>query len=99
MLYLGHDIVIFYGSNSWAYTPLGKIDGAGASEIREFLSGSSIDVTFSKEQSGADGISADSSKHHDILTLQGQKADLGSRQLSDLPKGIYIIDGRKQIIK
>ncbi|MDE6368244.1 MAG: hypothetical protein K2K94_03320, partial [Muribaculaceae bacterium] len=42
MLYLGRSIVIFYGSNSWSYTPLGKIEGATASDIRGFLSGSNI---------------------------------------------------------
>ncbi len=26
MLYQGNNMVIFYGSNSWSYTPLGKIE-------------------------------------------------------------------------
>ncbi|MDE6843402.1 MAG: hypothetical protein K2J24_07750, partial [Muribaculaceae bacterium] len=43
----GRNIVIFYGSNSWSYTPLGKIDNATADEIRTFLSGSIVDVTLS----------------------------------------------------
>lgn len=47
MLYQGRNIVIFYGSNSWSYTPLGKIDNATADEIRTFLSGSIVDVTLS----------------------------------------------------
>ena len=100
MLYQGHSIVIFYGSNSWSYTPLGRIDGATAAEIRDFLSGSAVDVTLSlKGQAGIDGISADTGKAPAIFTLQGRKIDLGNRKVSDLPKGIYIIDGKKQIIK
>lgn len=100
MLYQGHSIVIFYGSNTWSYTPLGRIEGASASEIRNFLSGSSIEVTFSKKgQTGIDGISADSNKEPLIYTLQGHKISLGGREISDLPKGTYIINGKKQIIK
>lgn len=37
MLYLGNQIVIFYGSNSWSYTPLGKINGYSAAELAELL--------------------------------------------------------------
>ena len=42
MLYQDNNIVIFYGSNSWSYTPLGKIDGATSSEILNFLAGSPV---------------------------------------------------------
>ena len=43
MLYSGNKIVIFYDSNSWAYTPIGKID-AKASELENFLSGDEDEV-------------------------------------------------------
>ena len=100
MLYQGDNIVIFYGSNSWSYTPLGRIDGAGVSEIRDFLSGNSINVTFAKQgQSGIDDITADTDKEPEIYTLQGRRISLAGRKISDLPKGIYIINGKKQLIK
>ena len=100
MLYQGNNIVIFYGSNSWSYTPLGRIEGAGASEIRDFLSGSSLQVTLSKAgQTGLDGLTADCDADSGIYTLQGHKIDLAGRKLSDLPKGVYIINGKKQLIK
>lgn len=100
MLYQGRSIVIFYGTNSWAYTRLGKIDGAGAAEIRSFLSGSSVNVEFSLEgHSGIDDIDAESAKEPEIYTLQGQKIKLDGRKLSDLPQGIYIINGKKQILR
>lgn len=38
MLYNGNQIVIFYDSNSWSYTPIGHID-ASAEELEKFLSG------------------------------------------------------------
>lgn len=43
MLYRGNQIVIFYDSNSWAYTPVGHID-ASADELEEFLSGDEDEV-------------------------------------------------------
>lgn len=43
MLYSGNQIVIFYDSNSWAYTPVGHID-ASADELEEFLSGDEDEV-------------------------------------------------------
>ena len=37
ILYSGNQIVLFYGSNTWSYTRLGKINGYSASELRSFL--------------------------------------------------------------
>ncbi len=37
ILYNGSNICIFYGSNSWSYTRLGRIDGMSESELRTFL--------------------------------------------------------------
>lgn len=37
MLYLGNQIVIFYGNNSWSYTPIGRIQGHSLSELRDLL--------------------------------------------------------------
>jgi len=37
MLYQGRNMVIFYGSNSWSYTRLGKIDGATVEGLRQFF--------------------------------------------------------------
>lgn len=100
MLYQGRSIVIFYGSNSWAYTPLGKIDGADASGIRDFLAGSSVDVTLSlKEDSGIAAATADPDSEPEIFTPRGVRIHLKGRRLSDLPGGIYIINGKKQLIK
>lgn len=49
MLYSGNQIVIFYGSNSWAYTRIGKISGYSASELRSLLGAGcgSVQVTLS----------------------------------------------------
>lgn len=44
VLYTGNQIVIFYGSNSWSYTRLGRIDDLTGWE--EALGGGSVTVTF-----------------------------------------------------
>lgn len=48
VLYNGNQIVIFYGSNSWSYTRLGKIDDL--SEWEDALGSGDVTVTFSLEQ-------------------------------------------------
>lgn len=47
MLYQGNQMVIFYGTNSWAYTPLGKIDNATAADVKDFLGSGPVEVTVS----------------------------------------------------
>ena len=47
VLYNGNQIVIFYGSNSWSYTRLGKIDDL--SDWEDALGNGDIPVTFSLE--------------------------------------------------
>ena len=45
VLYQGDQIVIFYGSNSWSYTRLGKIDDLTG--WTEALGSGAVSVTFS----------------------------------------------------
>lgn len=46
VLYSGSNIVIFYGSNSWSYTKLGKVINKTDEELTELLSGSDIVITL-----------------------------------------------------
>ena len=47
VLYSGSKIVVFYGSNSWDYTRLGRINGKSADELTELLGGDDITLTLS----------------------------------------------------
>ena len=47
MLYSSDQIVIFYDSNSWAYTRLGKVEDLTAEELEEILSGPETEITLS----------------------------------------------------
>ena len=47
MLYNGNQIVIFYGSNSWSYTRLGKVTGKTDSELKNILDKSGVKIRLS----------------------------------------------------
>ena len=46
VLYSGNQMVVFYGSNSWAYTRLGKITDKSAGELTEMLGGGDVTITL-----------------------------------------------------
>ena len=94
VLYNGSNICMFYGTNSWNYTLLGKIDGLSESELRTFLKAgeSNISVTLSlSNTTGISQVKADDSKSR-AYTLSGTLAQVGH-------KGIIIQNGKKIIRK
>lgn len=49
VLYSGDQIVVFYGSNSWAYTRLGHITDKSASEMADLLSHGDVTITITAD--------------------------------------------------
>ena len=49
VLYAGDQIVVFYGSNTWAYTRLGRITDKTRSEMAELLGNGPVTVTIIME--------------------------------------------------
>jgi hypothetical protein len=47
VLYSGNQIVVFYGSNSWAYTRLGKVTDKSKAEMSELLGNGDVMITVS----------------------------------------------------
>jgi hypothetical protein len=47
VLYNSSNIVVFYGSNTWDYTRLGKITDKSKEEMTELLSNGDVTVTIS----------------------------------------------------
>lgn len=47
MLYQGDQITVFTGSNSWAYTPLGHIEGATSELLLEVLGDGDTEISLS----------------------------------------------------
>ena len=46
ILYNGSNICLFYGSNSWSYTRLGRINGLSESELRTFMKAGESNITI-----------------------------------------------------
>ncbi len=91
ILYNGSNICLFYGSNSWSYTRLGKIDGLTGNELSTFLKAgqSNISVTLSLT-SGVTAINDVSgvTEKTEYYSLNGQKVTMPSN-------GIFIRNGKK----
>lgn len=99
MLYLGDNIVFFYGRNSWDYTPIGKFDNVDEMDLKSILSGSNISVTISLDPTSGIGIISSPDNHlHEVYDLQGRRMMVDGGDLSSLPEGIYIVDGKKRIV-
>ncbi|SCY56090.1 cyclophilin-like fold protein [Butyrivibrio sp. INlla14] len=47
VLYSGNQLVVFYGSNSWAYTKLGHIDNKSEEELGRLLGSGNVTITVS----------------------------------------------------
>ena len=50
VLYTGDQLVIFYGSNSWAYTKLGHIVDTSEQELVDLLGNGDVAVTIAKNE-------------------------------------------------
>ena len=98
ILYQGNQICIFYGSNSWSYTRLGRISNASQEELRSLLSHGTVNITLSLTADDATDVSSvksevlpkNSTVRKGIYSLTGEK-------LAKAPqRGVYIEDGIKK---
>lgn len=53
ILYQGNALVIYYASNSWSFTRLGKIDNISQKELKDILGKGSVMATLSLPNNGA----------------------------------------------
>ena len=95
VLYGGDNICIFYGSNSWSYTRIGKLDGLSADEVRRFVKAGEgeVNITLSLQPiyTGIQELSPNENDKGTAYTITGQIAPKGY-------KGIVIKNGKKRII-
>ena len=95
VLYGGDNICIFYGSNSWSYTRIGKLDGLSADEVRRFVKAGEgeVNITLSLQPiyTGIQELSPNENDEGTAYTITGQIAPKGY-------KGIVIKNGKKRII-
>lgn len=92
MLYTSNQLCIFFDSNSWEYTPIGKIEGITKQQLKDAFGTGEVSITLSLDNStGVASISANQTKSNNIYALNGQK-------LAEVPaRGMYIEDGVKKV--
>ena len=95
ILYSGNQIVLFYGSNSWSYTRLGRIEYSTIDELKSFLKAGQgrISVKLSvPETTGVESLTPAPSPKGEgrLYSLSGQLAN-------NPHKGIFIKNGKKYI--
>ena len=94
MLYQGNNLVIFYGSNSWSYTRLGKIDGATVAGLKEFLGTGSVSLKIALDPTtGIDAVNIEVDASDTVYDLNGNRIE--TRPLSP---GFYIINGKTILV-
>ena len=94
-LYSGNQIVLFYGSNSWSYTRLGRIEYESLEQLKSFLKAGQgrVSVTLSAENAT------------DIESLtptpspkgEGNIYSLNGQRVMNPSAGVYIKNGKKVI--
>ena len=91
ILYSGNQIVLFYGSNSWSYTRLGRIDYESLEQLKSFLKAGQgrVSVTLSAENAtDISSAKADDNDSDGYIALNGVRTQSPAR-------GIYIKNGKK----
>jgi len=94
ILYSSNQIVLFYGSNSWAYTRLGRIQYSTQSELESFLKAGQGNVSVTLSLAGTSGINSVRSMSSDI----GAYHSLGGHRVVNPAHGIYIKNGKKVLL-
>ena len=90
-------MVIFYGTNSWSYTRLGKIDNITVDQLKNFLGDGDCTITLSLSSQSVSGFAdtAFSLKGNEV-GLGTNKYDLQGRKVESCGTGrIYIQNGEK----
>lgn len=102
VLYLGNQFVIYYDTNAYTFTRLGKVNGNySGSELKSILGNGNVTVSLSAGgSSGISDITADTTdRDSGVYDLEGRRVLESSADLSSLATGIYIIDGKKTAIE
>ena len=104
VLYNGNNICMFYGTNSWSYTRLGKIEGLSESDLRTFLKAGESNISVTLSLSNTTGINAVKSEEiKDKSSLQSKASEAEFTLHGTLAqaghKGVVIMNGKKVIRK
>ena len=101
ILYQGINFVIYYDTNSWNFTRLGKIDNVtSGAALKGILGNGDVDVTLALSgSSGIKDVIADGSHITSLYDLKGVRVTPPDNDPDLLSAGIYIVNGKKTIIQ
>ena len=93
ILYQGSNLCLYYDTNTWTFTRIGKIEGKTQAELKQILKAGQGNITVTLSLNNTTGISnVRTDEESDVYySLNGQRVDSPS-------KGIYIRNGKKVIL-
>ncbi len=94
ILYQGSNLCLYYDTNTWTFTSIGKIEGKTQAELKQILKAGQGNITVTLSLINTTGISnVRSNAENDVhYSLNGLRANSPS-------KGIFIRNGNKVVIK
>lgn len=94
MLYTSNQFCIFFDSNSWEYTPIGKIKGMTKQQLKDAFGKGEVSITLSLDNTTSiTSVSTSEAEENGIYSLDGKK-------LNKVPtKGIFIENGVKKVMQ
>ncbi len=102
ILYQGNNFCIYYDTNSWNFTRLGKIDGATKSGIKSFVKAGqgNVTVTLSLPAQSSGMVDQVAAAYTTGARPSGIRYTLSGQRITETPKrGIYIENGKKKIAR
>ena len=95
ILYQGNSLCIYYDTNTWTFTRIGKIDNATQQDIKDFVKAGQGNVSITLAVSNATAISTAQDKNAD----SGMTYTAGGMRADSTAKGILIKDGKAFVSK
>jgi flavodoxin len=95
ILYQGSNLCIYYGTNSWNFTRIGRIEGMTQDELKDFVKAGQGNVSVTLSIGSATAI-------HEVPASFSSTAEkyisMGGVRVMSPSKGVYIKDGKKVLI-
>ena len=93
ILYQGSNLCLYYDTNTWTFTRIGKIEGKTQTELKQILKAGQGNITVTLSLSNTTGISSvRSDAPKDVFySLNGQRVENPS-------KGLFIKNGKKIVL-
>ena len=93
ILYQGSNLCLYYDTNTWTFTRIGKIEGKTQAELKQILKAGQGNITITLSLSNTTAISSVS-----LDKESGKYYSLNGQQVDSPLKGIYIKNGKKVIL-